>query len=376
MPEIHYDLVVDPDTESIDRAANEVARGIDSANKKAAQSKGKVGDNERYDALGTLSLIGKSTGLMKDFVSGGISGSSISSLVGSIGGPVAQGIAGAALDAIEIPFKALASQASSTANALHALNSSIGAVGMGLTKEADQLRMIPVIGDSLAKIKDSQRQMMETQAQFAGMFSPALAQRLKESVEDLQAQIGLGQIEQTEGIIRSNTLRKQIEAGLQRHGVSGEELNPSGIKGFAYSLAETMGIGALAKIAPGAGGEDLRNLIEMRKILKEMESGPISAERQKEAGEIYKKIIGEELPSGVKAARPAHIGGVMEYERQLQIGAFGQGFDQARDTHTISELMKEIFDLLKKATGDANSPDEAIQRMLDAARNFFNPGGR
>lgn len=304
-------------------------------------------------------------GIAGRFGSSSMTSEELGGLVGMIGGPVAGSVAGAAAEALQVPFKLLATAAQNAASALQALNSPIGVVAEGLEKESQTLRKIPLIGDSLAKVNDAQRQMYETQTQFAGLYSPQLVTRLKIAVENFQAQVGKGAVAQTENMIRSQELSQKMLATIQEGKGQVTEISGGGIAGIADWLMND----------PNSANKAIAQNAKIRQLLARAK-GPLTPQAENEIATEFLQIMGrKEFAPTVRAARPAAMSDIMEYERQLQIAAFSQGTDPASKTAeaagSMLDILKNMWDAWEKVPAD-----NALRKVMENAFGAVFPGLR
>jgi hypothetical protein len=229
--------------------------------------------------------------------------------------------------------------------------------------------MIPVIGDSLSKIKEAERATAETQLGFVKDLVPALVDQLQQAGQELRAAKGLRLMEQTRAQTRATRFGADIELTMNQLGGATSELFKK-IEDFNEGGADPAAFAKLMRDTKDVSEADRNRAFAAAEIMKKLqmaEKTGITREQQ-DALEKQLKDIGIDLKSARGlAARPAKFESFLEYERSLQQRAMSQG-DVPSKTLTAMEEAVKILDAIKEAFNrDPNADVTGARKAFDAA---------
>ena len=426
--DLEWTLTLDPDVSRVDKAIDDIGKKLEQVGKKARadiavhdkESKTKELDDwakqfEKPDIAEKLGLkkilgglppeLGKMLGGKGDqgiatLLGGVLGGQGGGGMLGQVGGMVGEafgGPVGAVIGeyiAKAIP-KYIAAPAQMVANAfgfvdksLKSLQGTLGPIGLGfdllsggIKKFKDFLGPIgkelfgPMI-DALAAIPEAIKGILGTMTMFAAKMSPAQFKMMSMAVEDFQATIGqaflpimqmMTKVIRDLGDIFANLLPNTSEV-MDAIGPLSDAIDDmmDSFKDLAAEVGPLIrdvlisALRVLGNIAAGTARmitllvQGLKFLLgPIMDLLGYTEEGRAPRHRQ-------------------LAARPAHIGGVEEYQRQLQIAAFTQpGLAKAKeDMPKHVSRIAQIMENLDKWMANVFSKEGFIQMLIEASRSI------
>lgn len=285
-------------------------------------------------------------------------------LMGSkLAGPVGTAVTLVA-EGIKLPFQALANSATMAAERLSALASPLGVVNQGYVDQIQMLNQIPIIGESLAKVKEAERKELETVIGFAAKWNPAMSSLLQQATDDMQAVIGRMNKDKVQGGIDANRLSGDILATAEKQ-FDAKEFRKNE-KEFNEST--------VAFHTPWESNAESKQLDIFRlkaEIAKKSASVEgLSPDDEKRFRARAQEILGvNKLESSVgAAARPAQMSSALEYQRQLQLRAYSGPSTEEKNAATLTDLLRTVKAGVAMIAG--KSAGESVQTLIDAFNRF------
>ena len=268
---------------------------------------------------------------------GGMAGMALGGPVGAMVGEAIAKVVTKIPDAIAAPAKAMVNVLSMVRDGFQDLQGSLGPIGAGLgvvtsgfSAFSSVVKGIPLIGGVLGPLMDAVgsvpgifKSILETATSLVGKVNPGLMKQFGVALEDAQATVGqafLPVIQQMIPII------KELGTVIAQALPSDEEMR--NIFGSVFAS-----IRELVKEVVPLLGPALNILVTVTRIIIGVVQNLAHVFKNvaQAFGGVFKEVQGGKGREAIAAARQAHMGGIEEYQRQLQLETFQGGRDVGTD---------------------------------------------